>query len=174
MPIINCKNEFYLKMLKGVKMKGKIKFLIRATLSIVVILSFFALPAIALAKNFDETNFSAEYQGSRIDINKTAVKVNQTIRVKLTLKYQGKKVQAGLDEYIVVFKLNGTNIAAPQVFNTKTNSSGKAILTFKARDLEFPVISGDVLKIVCRNYKSVSDYSSANPDDYGQVLVTIK
>jgi hypothetical protein len=174
MPIINCKNEFYLKMLKGVKMKGKIKFLIRATLSIVVILSFFALPAIALAKNFDETNFTADYQGSRIDINKTTVKVNQTIRVKLTLKYEGKKVHAGLEEYMVVFKLDGTNIIASQVFYDDTNSSGKALWTIKPRDLEFSVSSGNTLKIVCRKYNDVFDYNAANPGDYGQVLVTIK
>jgi hypothetical protein len=155
-------------------MMRKMKFLIKTIVSVVVILSFFALPAIASAKNFDETNFSADYQGSRIDINKTTVKVNQTIRVKLTLKYQGKKVQAGLEEYMVVFKLDGTNIIASQVLYDTTNSSGKALWTIKARDLEFSVSSGDTLKIVCRNYNSVSDYSSANLGDYGQVQVIIK
>ena len=155
-------------------MRGKTKFLFKVIVSGVVILSFFALPAIASAKNFDETNFTADYQGSRIDINKTTVKVNQTIRVKLTLKYQGKKVQAGLEEYMVVFKLDGTNIIASQVFYDTTNSSGKALWTIKARDLEFSVSSGDTLKIVCRNYNNVSDYSTANPGDFGQVLVRIK
>ena len=155
-------------------MTRKIKFLIKAIVSAVVILSFFALPTIASAKNFDETNFTADYQGSRIDINKTNVKVNQTIRVKLTLKYQGKKVQAGLEEYMVVFKLDGTNIIASQVFYDDTNSSGKALWNIKPRDLEFSVGSRDTLKIVCRDNNSVSDYSTANPGDFGQVLVRIK
>jgi hypothetical protein len=169
-------------------MSQKARFLIKATIAIVVVFSLITLPVVALAKIFDGTNFPTDsvYEGSRLDINRTVVSVNQTIRVKLSLRIDGdsKKAPAGLPEYITVFLVEEGNVVGYKVFpENTTNASGKARWTFKARDLGFTFKPGYEyqLKIVCRNYyyynenyNETLDYSSANTGDYGYVYVAIR
>ena len=121
--------------MRNIKISGFI------TVLFIVLILF---PTVVLAKSFDNPNaaLDAKYNGTNLTINKSNVSINQTVRVKLTLKIDGKKAR-GVIANLKVEKT--TAVAGTTVLNTSTvtSSSGKAIWKFKLRDIDVSAVSGD-------------------------------
>jgi len=120
---------------------SKTKVLISFALIFVLIL----LPTAAFAKSFDNPNpdLASIYSGTNLTINKSKVSVNQTVRVKLTLKYNLTKAPD------VAAKLNivsSTGTTIPDLLGV-TSPSGKVVWKFKIRDCDPAAIRGDTLTL---------------------------
>ena len=120
---------------------SKLRILIGFTLIFVLIL----LPTAAFAKSFGSPNteLDEKYDGTNLTINKSKVSVNQTVRVKLTLKYNLTKAPD------VAAKLNivsSTGTTIPNLLGV-TSPSGKVVWKFKIRDCGPAAIRGDTLTL---------------------------
>lgn len=128
---------------------SKLRILIGFTLILTLIL----LPTAAFAKSFDNPNtLDPIYSGTNLTINKSKVSVNQTVRVKLTLKQGGKKAPGVAANLNIVKKSDGSTVAdLPGV----TSPSGKVVWKFKIRDYVPTAVAGDTFTLTV----SITDIS---------------
>jgi hypothetical protein len=121
---------------------SKTKAIISFTLIFVLIL----LPTAAFAKSFDSPNtLDPKYNGTNLTINKLKVSVNQTVRVKLTLKQNSKKAPRVAAKLNIV-KTVGSTITIPDL-SGMTSPSGKVLWKFKIRDYDPTAVAGDTFTL---------------------------
>ena len=123
---------------------SKTKVLISFALIFVLIL----LPTAAFAKSFGYPNTDLDstiYSGTNLTINKSKVSVNQTVRVKLTLKYDGTKAPGKAKLNIVkTDKTDGSTSNIDDLSGvTVTSPSGKIVWKFKISDYDYTAETGD-------------------------------
>jgi len=121
--------------------------------------------SIALAKGGKIVGPTGGASTYSLTINKTNPSINQTVRIKLNLKVDGKKAQSGLVEHIDILSDGGVVIAT---LDATTNSSGKARWTFKFRDITYAV-PGSVFTIKC-----YGENGTGTITEFGSFVVTIR
>lgn len=142
---------------------SKLRILIGFTLILTLIL----LPTAAFAKSFDSPNtLDPKYNGTNLTINKLKVSVNQTVRVKLTLKYNGKKAP-GVAANLNIVNSTGNTIAD---LTGETSPSGKVVWKFKIRDYDPAAVKGDTFTLTV----SITDIDDGTSVDIGSTDVTVR
>jgi len=142
---------------------SKLRILIGFTLIFVLIL----LPTAAFAKSFGSPNteLDEKYDGTNLTINKLRVSVNQTVRVKLTLKQEGTKAP-DVEARLSIVSSTGTTI--PDLTGV-TGPSGKVIWKFKIRDCDHAAMRNDTLTLTV----FITD-KSGNEVLIGSTVVTVR
>ena len=149
---------------------SKTKVLISFALIFVLIL----LPTAAFAKSFDNPNTKLDpiiYSGTNLTINKSNVSVNQTVRVKLTLKYDNTKAPDVAAKLNIVKKV-GSPITIPIPDLTgETSPSGKVVWKFKIRDYDPAAVKGNTFRLTV----SITDIDDGiSVVDIGYTDVTVR
>jgi len=119
----------------------------KAIISFALIFVLILLPTAAFAKSFDNPNpnLGSIYSGTNLTINKLKVSVNQTVRVKLTLKQNSKKAPRVAAKLNIV-KTVGSPITIPDL-SGMTSPSGKVVWKFKIRDYDPAAVAGDTFRL---------------------------
>ena len=117
-------------------------------ISFALIFVLILLPTAAFAKSFAyPKTLEDKYNGTNLTINKLEVSVNQTVRVKLTLKYDNTKAPDVAAKLNIVKKV-GSPITIPIPDLTgETSPSGKVVWKFKIRDYDPDAVKGDTFRL---------------------------
>ena len=126
---------------------SRLKILIGVFL--VIVIAF--LPVIVFAKDFDSFNVTDPgdpYYGTKLSINKAIVSINQTVRVKLSLRLGSEKAPDKATTLTIEKKtVKLTGGPYPVIISATTNPSGKAVLKFKIRDFDPEAKKGDTYSL---------------------------